>query len=189
MTVHGLFILQLQQLSVLGSVEEQSPQELHVVAREERRFLEPSPEAERVQWLGNLWPKPLRRRGRVRSSKSANSAPIPARSKCSPTCRSSCRARRRSSSSCTAAARPRPATIFGAGWSTLAKRYGFALLMPEQQGVEQRQHLLQLVQSGRCRARPRRSRVDPADDRADGRRSQHRFRAASISPASPPAAR
>ena len=35
----------------------------------------------------------------------------------------------------------------GAGWSTLAKRYGFALLMPEQQSVEQRQHLLQLVQS------------------------------------------
>ena len=49
-------------------------------------------------------------------------------------CRSNCRARRRSSSSCTAAARPRPAYDFGAGWSTLAKRYGFALLMPEQQG-------------------------------------------------------
>ena len=49
-------------------------------------------------------------------------------------CRSNCRARPRSSSSCTAAARPRPLTIFGTGWSTLAKRYGFALLMPEQQG-------------------------------------------------------
>ena len=41
-------------------------------------------------------------------------------------------------------------------------------------GLQQRQHLLQLVQSGRCRARPRRSRLDPADDRADGRRSQNR---------------
>ena len=41
----------------------------------------------------------------------------------------------------------------GAGWSTLAKRYGFALLMPEQQAVQQRQHLFQLVQSGRHRAR------------------------------------
>ena len=70
---------------------------------------------------------------RVRSSKSTVLAPIPARSKCSPMCRSHCRARRRSSSSCTAAARPRPAYDFGTGWSTLAKRYGFALLMPEQQ--------------------------------------------------------
>ena len=41
-------------------------------------------------------------------------------------------------------------------------------------GLQQRQHLLQLVQSGRCRARPRRSRFDPADGRADGRRSQNR---------------
>ena len=49
-------------------------------------------------------------------------------------CRSNCRARRRSSSSCTAAARPQRAYDFGTGWSTLAKRYGFALLMPEQQG-------------------------------------------------------
>ena len=35
--------------------------------------------------------------------------------------------------SCTAAARPRAGYDFGTGWSTLAKRYGFALLMPEQQ--------------------------------------------------------
>jgi hypothetical protein len=34
--------------------------------------------------------------------------------------------------------------------------------------------LLQLVQSGRHRARSRRSLLDPADDRADGRRSRHR---------------
>ena len=40
--------------------------------------------------------------------------------------------RLRSSSCCTAAARPRPVMI-GAGWSTLAEHYGFALLMPEQQ--------------------------------------------------------
>ena len=68
----------------------------------------------------------------------------------------------------------------GAGWSTLAERYGFALLMPEQQRLEQRQQLLQLVQSGRHRARQRRGLFDPADDRADGRRSRHRFHAASI---------
>ena len=48
-------------------------------------------------------------------------------------CRSTCRARPRWSSFCMAAARPRPAYDFGTGWSTLAKRYGFALLMPEQQ--------------------------------------------------------
>ena len=44
----------------------------------------------------------------------------------------------------------------GAGWSTLAKHYGFVLLMPEQQTVKQRQRVLQLVQSGRHRARARR---------------------------------
>ena len=56
-------------------------------------------------------------------------------------------------------------------------------------GLQQRQYLLQLVQSGRCRARPRRGRFDPPDGRADGRRSQNRSRVASISPAFPPAAR
>ena len=55
-------------------------------------------------------------------------------------------------------------------------------------GVEQRQHLLQLVQSGRHRARQRRGRLDPADDRADGRRSQNRFAPHLSSPGFPPAA-
>ena len=76
----------------------------------------------------------------------------------------------------------------GAGWSTLAKHYGFALLMPRAAVVEQRQRLLQLVQSGRHRARQRRSLLDPADDRADGRRSRHRSAIASSSPGFPPAA-
>ena len=55
-------------------------------------------------------------------------------------------------------------------------------------GLEQRQYLLQLVQSGRYRARPWRSRFDPADDRADGRRPSKSMRAASTSPGFPPAA-
>ena len=54
--------------------------------------------------------------------------------------------------------------------------------------VQQRQWLLQLVQSGRYRARQRRGLLDPADDRADGARCRHRSRAASSSPGFPPAA-
>ena len=61
------------------------------------------------------------------------SDPIPATCGCSATCRRILRPIRRSSSCCTAARRRPPATISGAGWSTLADRYGFALLMPEQQ--------------------------------------------------------
>ena len=40
----------------------------------------------------------------------------------------------------------------GAGWSTLADRYGFALLLPEQQRVQQSQALLQLVPARRHRS-------------------------------------
>jgi len=40
----------------------------------------------------------------------------------------------------------RPTTTAGAGWSTLADRYGFALLMPEQSGRENKSEpLFQLV--------------------------------------------
>ena len=41
----------------------------------------------------------------------------------------------------------------GAGWSTLADRFGFCLLLPEQQACQQSQSLLQLVSAGRQRAR------------------------------------
>ena len=54
----------------------------------------------------------------------------------------------------------------GAGWSTLADRYAFDLLFPEQQTVKQPGTLLQLVSArGQC-ARLRRGALDPADDRA-----------------------
>ena len=134
------FYFAVQQLSVLSNVELRTiaphnrPRSC-LVAREERRILAPFPEAERVQWLGNLWPKLLRRRSRVRSSKSVDLAPIPARSKCSPMCRSNCRARRALVVVLHGCGQTAAAYDFGTGWSTLAKRYGFALLMPEQQGA------------------------------------------------------
>ena len=89
---------------------------------------------------------------------------------------------------CTEELRPHPALVvvlhgcgqtaagydLGTGWSTLAKHYGFALLMPEQQRVQQRPRLFQLVQSRRHQTRTAAKPVDPADDRADGC-SQHRI--------------
>ena len=36
----------------------------------------------------------------------------------------------------------------GAGWSTLAERHGFVLLLPEQTAAEQSEDLLQLVLAG-----------------------------------------
>src|SRR5215204_5610719 len=64
MTVHGLFISQCSNY-LAGSVikymiknkRTHNRPRSRLVAREERRILAPFPEAERVQWLGNLWPK------------------------------------------------------------------------------------------------------------------------------------
>ena len=137
-------------------------------------FLRHLSEAERLQWLGCLWPKPCAwlaqpagRDQRIRYQ-SRRAQDVLVRSGAS---RSAVRALVVVLHGCGQTA---AGYDLGAGWSTLAKRYGFALLMPEQQAVEQRQHLLQLVQSGRHRARSRRSLLDPADDRAHGRRSQTR---------------
>ena len=49
---------------------------------------------------------------------------------------------------------------FGTGWSTLAKRYGFALLMPEQQGANNANTCFNWFNPGDSRAvaaKPRRS--------------------------------
>ena len=62
----------------------------------------------------------------------------------------------------------------GAGWSTLAKRYGFALLMPEQQSANNANTCFNWFNPEDISRDQRRSRLDPADDRADGRRSRHR---------------
>jgi feruloyl esterase len=58
-----------------------------------------------------------------------------------------------------------------AGWSTLADRYGFVLLLPQQQPLKQSEQVLQLVSRRSHRARERRGAVDPADGRGDGARS------------------
>ena len=64
----------------------------------------------------------------------------------------------------------------GAGWSTLADRYGFVLLLRRTDAGEQSEDLLQLVPARRHRARPGRGAVDPPDDREDDRRARHRPR-------------
>jgi poly(hydroxyalkanoate) depolymerase family esterase len=68
----------------------------------------------------------------ARWSKSATSAPIPARSGCLRSYRSTSSVRLLWSLGCGQTA---AGYDLGAGWSTLAKRYGFALLMPEQQAA------------------------------------------------------
>src|SRR5829696_4407005 len=57
----------------------------------------------------------------------------------------------------------------GAGWSTLADRYGFALLFPEQQRANNPKTCFSWFQPGDT-ARPRRGAVDQADDRTHGPR-------------------
>ena len=64
----------------------------------------------------------------------------------------------------------------GAGWSTLADRYGFVLLLPEQTPANNPKTLLQLVPARRHHARSGRGAVDPPDDREDDRRARHRPR-------------
>ncbi len=46
---------------------------------------------------------------------------------------------------------------YGAGWSTLAERYGFALLLPEQQAVNNPKTCFNWFHPGRHRTRTRRS--------------------------------
>ena len=63
---------------------------------------------------------------------------------------------------------------FGTGWSTLAERYGFALLMPEQQASNNANTCFNWFNPEDTRAVAARP-LDQADDCADGRRSQNRF--------------
>ena len=78
----------------------------------------------------------------------------------------------------------------GAGWSTLARRYGFALLMPEQTKANNANGSASTgsspddIQRGEGEAR-----LDPRHGRADGSHPRHRPQEASSSPACPPAAR
>ena len=97
-------------------------------------FLRHLPEAERLQWLGNLWPQLFAGEPAVRWSKSTDSAPIPARSGCSRSCLKRFRARSALVVVLHGCGQTAAGYDLGTGWSTLAKRYGFALLMPEQQG-------------------------------------------------------
>ena len=132
MPVHGLFILRCS--NYLFTVPLRTiASGAAFVSRQERRIPAPFPAIERVQWLGNL-PAEVHRRGpAVRSSKSTGLAPIPVRSGC---LRS--RLKRFRASALVVVLHGCGQTAagydFGTGWSTLAKRYGFALLMPEQQG-------------------------------------------------------
>ena len=103
------------------------------------------------------------------------SAPIPARSGCSSFVPSSFRAAPALVVVLHGCGQTAAGYDLGAGWSTLAQALRLCAADAGAAGIEQRQHLLQLVQSGRHRARAGRSLLDPADDRADGRRSQHRF--------------
>jgi feruloyl esterase len=152
-------------------------------------FLRHFPKLNGFNGLGSLWPKPLRPRGGVRWSKAQGFGTNPGALKMfayvpEPLPRAPALVVVLHGCGQTAAAYD-----FGTGWSTLAKRYGFALLMPEQQGANNANTCFNWFNPGDCRARPRRSRLDPADGRADGRRSQDRSPAASISPGFPPAAR
>ena len=97
----------------------------------------------------------------ARWSKPRNSAPIRAISGCSRSCPTTCSRRPALVVVLHGCGQTAAGYDLGAGWSTLAKHYGFALLMPEQQPSQQRQRLLQLVQSGRhqraAAAKPARS--------------------------------
>ena len=61
----------------------------------------------------------------------------------------------------------------GAGWSTLADRYGFALALSAATETQQPERLLQLVPARRHQARPRRGAFDPADGGADRSGQKH----------------
>ena len=61
----------------------------------------------------------------------------------------------------------------GAGWSTLADRYGFALLMPEQQRSNNPNGCFTWFQPGDTQQRSRGSIVDPTDGRDYGDRRRH----------------
>ena len=76
----------------------------------------------------------------------------------------------------------------GAGWSTLAKRYGFALLMPEQQPSNNANGCFNWFNPEDIAREQRRSLFDPADDRAHGRAITKSTSVASSSPGFPPAA-
>ena len=62
----------------------------------------------------------------------------------------------------------------GAGWSTLAKRYGFALLMPEQQPSNNANGCFNWFNPEDTARGRGEACFDPADDRADGWRPQDR---------------
>ena len=64
----------------------------------------------------------------------------------------------------------------GAGWSTLAERYGFVLLLPEQTAANNPKTCFNWFLPDRHRARSWRGAVDPPDDREDDRRPQRRPR-------------
>ena len=63
---------------------------------------------------------------------------------------------------------------YGAGWSTLAERYGFALLVPEQQRANNPNGCFNWFQPGDAQSWTRRGSLDPPDGRQDGARSRHR---------------
>ena len=57
---------------------------------------------------------------------------------------------------------------FGTGWSTLAKHYGFALLMPEQQAANNAHGCFNWFNPEDTKRGQGEALLDPTDDRADG---------------------
>ncbi len=77
----------------------------------------------------------------------------------------------------------------GAGWSTLAQHYGFALLMPEQQTSNNANRCFNWFNPEDTTRDHGEVGIDPADDCAHGRGIITSISAASSSPGFPPAAR
>ena len=189
LTAHGLFILQCSNYLLLDEVKKSLAKELPVSLAKNIEFLRRLPKLNGIDGFTaygrNLkrGPRsPLIETMRIRAAIRAHLRMfsfVPADHQ---------RAAARWSSFCTAAVRPPLATISapaGRRWRNIT---ALRLLMPEQQPSNNAQRLLQLVQSGRYRARQRRSLFDPADDRADGARSRHRSSDEYSSPGFPPAA-
>ena len=77
---------------------------------------------------------------------------------------------------------------FGAGWSTLAKHYGFALLMPEQQPANNANGCFNWFNPEDSKRGRGEACIDPANDRADGEPSTRSTHVAFSSPGSRQAA-
>ena len=127
------FYFAVQQLSGLGEVDKPLTKELPVSLANNIEFLRRLPKLNGINGFGdigrNLRPasrSPLRRNRRTLG-------PIRAHSGCSRSCPITCSRRPALVVVLHGCGQTAAGYDLGAGWSTLAKHYGFALLMPQQQ--------------------------------------------------------